>query len=150
MFRRCLQRYLVQLSAPGLHVHMLPLPPKLFYYSPIHQDYSGDDPEDMALSHSADVWATWLEEGVPSMIERVILTLIPLQTSIDDHMTRFTTFESRQGASLEVIALYVKVADMKNVVEYLKSTDFTSLLEEVNNIDASTTFEIPPTDTRFV
>lgn len=84
------------------------------------------------------------------MIERVILTLIPLQTSIDDHMTRFTTFESRQGASLEVIALYVKVADMKNVVEYLKSTDFTSLLEEVNNIDASTTFEIPPTDTRFV
>uniref|UniRef100_M1DHK5 Polyprotein protein n=1 Tax=Solanum tuberosum TaxID=4113 RepID=M1DHK5_SOLTU len=63
---------------------------------------------------------------------------------------RVETIESRQGATSEVTALKAEVTDLRKYVDYLKSTNFSSLLEAADDVDALTTSEIPPNNTRDV
>ncbi|XP_049385472.1 uncharacterized protein LOC125849431 [Solanum stenotomum] len=85
------------------------------------------------------------------MVERDILAaLTPLRVSIDTLTARVETYKSLQGATSEVTSLRAEVANLRKDVDYLKSTDFTSLFELTEDRNALTISKMPPATTRDV
>ncbi|KAG5586186.1 hypothetical protein H5410_046620 [Solanum commersonii] len=98
------------------------------------------EPSDMVLkiahlAHSIDVTSTRLDASISWMIYSAILVaLTPLRTSIDTLTAR--------GETSKVTSLKAEVIDLRKDVDYLNSTEFTSLLQAANDIPSATTTEV--------
>jgi len=84
------------------------------------------------LAHCTDRRASRIEPTVPGMIERSLTNVMtPLSVFIDALATRIAVCEKGQGATNEVMALKAAIAELRNDVDQLKSTDMSMIFGTV-------------------
>lgn len=76
--------------------------------------------------------------------------MTPISTPFDTLTARIESCNRILGVTLEVITLKGKISVMKKDVDYLKSTNFTPLLEALDDQDAPQCLEMPSSTTKDV
>ena len=90
------------------------------------KNYSYHYPEEGELAQLEDARAARLERYILGMIDSVFIATL---------VVRITTCENIKGISSEVASLKAKVANLRNDVDYLKSTDISFLLGRLDDLD---------------